>query len=299
MKKKWIVKSMGLAVAIAGTLLVAIGVLAGQAVVFAQQPPAEALGGPRTIMRMGAPAMPLSPYYIGVALRPVSETLRSHVDLPEGTGIVVWQVGEKSPAAEAGLQTHDILLRADGEKLQSPLDLLKVVAKHSGEHYTQFTLDIVRRGQPETVWVTPAKRPEVEWPMAQPPANQHPELPGVREIRPHFFHSDPFRFDQMPNGVSITVEKNSDGPAHLTVKRGEETWEIEAGDNKTLEQLPKDLRPMVKQLLAKPDVTRSMERMPRELHQQIQRMEEEMHRLQQQMLPMHPRQQKEETEEVI
>ena len=54
----------------------------------------------------------------------------------------------------------------------------------------------------------------------------------------------------MPNGVSVSIQKQNDEPAHITVKRGNDTWDIVGDDPSSLAQLPDDVRPFVEQLLA-------------------------------------------------
>jgi hypothetical protein len=53
----------------------------------------------------------------------------------------------------------------------------------------------------------------------------------------------------MPNGVSISIHKEEGQPAQITVKRGDETWEVVGDDPKSLDQLPDDLRPFVERML--------------------------------------------------
>ena len=45
--------------------------------------------------------------------------------------------------------------------------------------------------------------------------------------------------NQMPNGVSVSIQKQNDEPAHITVQRGNDTWNIVGDDPASLEQLPK------------------------------------------------------------
>ncbi len=54
----------------------------------------------------------------------------------------------------------------------------------------------------------------------------------------------------MPNGVSVSIQKQNDEPAHITVKRGNDSWEIVGDDPASLAQLPEDLRPFVERLLS-------------------------------------------------
>ena len=53
----------------------------------------------------------------------------------------------------------------------------------------------------------------------------------------------------VPNGVSVSIQKQDGKPAHITVKRGEETWNVVGDDPESLKQLPEDLRPFVERML--------------------------------------------------
>jgi hypothetical protein len=99
----------------------------------------------------------------------------------------------------------------------------------------------------------------------------------------------------MPAGVSVNIEKNGDEPTHITVKKGNDTWDIVGDDPGSLEQLPEDVRPFVEQLLqsgrSRSFAMPSMPDMPAmpELHrdginddsmqQQLHRMEQELQRM--------------------
>lgn len=106
-----------------------------------------------------ADGMPLmGKYFIGVHCEPVNETLRSHLDLEEGTGLVVAEVSEDSPAEEAGIEIHDVLLFADESQLKEIADLSKVV-NQVGEEEQALTLTLLRKGKEISVEVKPAERP--------------------------------------------------------------------------------------------------------------------------------------------
>lgn len=230
------------------------------------------LGGPRPGLGLfpGNPAdlarqrQPLSPYYIGVAASKVEPQVRAHVDLPKEVGLMVREAFTGSPADEAGIQQYDILTAADGKELKELDDLIGVVKQHSkDDNLTQFTVDLLRKGQRETVWVTPAKRPEVP----------RPNLPGFGEgFRPqdrellqqllerqggglNFGGEMPlgmpqgFGWNQIEGNVSVNVTRENDGPTKVTVTRDGETWEVVGDDPESLEQLPEDLRPMVENML--------------------------------------------------
>ena len=260
-------------------------------------------GNPDDLARQARAA---SPYYIGVGAHKVEDSVRAHVDLPEGVGLIISQIAPDSPAEESRLQKHDILVRADGKELKDVGDLIEVVEDHAGDTMDQFTLDIIRGGQAETVWVTPADRPKS--PVVNQPGfgldprqrdllnNPLPPLdqealeqlfPGLGERMQMRGNLGPFQqqFDlnQVPDGVSVNIQRQNDEPAKIVVKRGDETWEVEGDDEQALAELPEDLRPMVENLLNNPAQPQFDPFSNADLEERMRQMEEDMQRMREQM----------------
>lgn len=241
-------------------------------------------------------------YWIGLLGGPVTDELRAHLELPADQGILVREVVPESPAAKAGVQQYDILLRVGDEELTGMRDLVDHVAK-AGEAEGAVKLDLIRRGRQETTEVAPEKRPE----------RMTAAVPGIREFRipeggegefPFEFRNfgrgvpfgQPLAQPQMPDGVSITMKKEGDQPAEITVKRGEETWTVTADDPESLEQLPEDLRPFVANLGRGPAMFRQRLAMPPgapqpfggELQERLEAMERKMRELEEQFRDSQP-----------
>ncbi|MEX2172426.1 MAG: PDZ domain-containing protein [Pirellulales bacterium] len=244
-------------------------------------------------------AMPA--YWIGVLGGPVTDELRAHLELPADQGILVREVVPESPAAKAGIQQYDILLRAGDEELTGMRDLVDHVAQ-AGEAEGAVKLDLIRRGRQETSEVTPEKRPE----------RMAATVPGIREFRiPEGAEGQmPFGFrnfgpdmlrgfaqPEMPDGVSVTMKKEGNQPAEITVKRGEESWTVTGDDPESLEQLPEDLRPFVANLDRGPAMFRQRLAMPPgapqpfggELQERLEAMERQMRELEEQFRDGNPR----------
>ena len=88
---------------------------------------------------------------IGVHCGETDELLRAHLKLGE-SGLVVVDVVPKSPAAEAGLQKYDLLLRSGDSELKTVHDLLKSVENAGDE---PVTLHLLRNGDPLELTVKP------------------------------------------------------------------------------------------------------------------------------------------------
>lgn len=83
------------------------------------------------------------PWRIGVMVKPVDESLRSHLDIPSNTGLIVTKCENDSPASTAGMMENDIILLAADRPVGSLEDLRDAVEK-SGE---SLSLSTLRKGQ--------------------------------------------------------------------------------------------------------------------------------------------------------
>lgn len=206
-------------------------------------------------------------YWIGFRGRGVENAvLRTHLQLAEDMGVVVEEVVPDSPAAKAGLRQHDIILRANGEAVTDMSVLQEMIADGEGK---PIDLTLIRLGKEQKLTVTPEERPEQfnqRSPAGEP--NNFPGLEGRGDVFQELFGQlqdqrggmrmfgpgivmRGFGADManLPNGVSVSIQRQNDQPAKITVRRGEETWELEADDPQALDQLPEELRPFVRGML--------------------------------------------------
>lgn len=93
-------------------------------------------------------------YRLGVALAVADDTLRSQLSLLGGEGLVVTSVENDSPAAKSGVLVNDVLIKLDGKVLTS-IDVLQEHLQQVGDK--AVSLELMRRGQPATLTVTPEK----------------------------------------------------------------------------------------------------------------------------------------------
>ncbi|HVA46463.1 MAG TPA: PDZ domain-containing protein [Pirellulales bacterium] len=93
-------------------------------------------------------------YWLGVGLAAADETLRSQLSLLVG-GLVVTSVESDSPAAKAGVLVNDVLLSLDGRPLVAVHDLGQQLQEIANK---PVSLELLRRGKPATLTVTPEKR---------------------------------------------------------------------------------------------------------------------------------------------
>jgi hypothetical protein len=81
---------------------------------------------------------------VGVNVTPPPEELRFHLQLPEGAGFIVQQVVPGSRADQIGIRRMDILLKLDGELIDSPIQLKRL-------HEKTGVLEIIRRAETKRI----------------------------------------------------------------------------------------------------------------------------------------------------
>jgi membrane-associated protease RseP (regulator of RpoE activity) len=212
-----------------------------------------------------APAAPATPaFWIGLRGRNVLDpVLRTQLQLAEDMGVVVEDIVADSPAEKAGLRKHDIILRANDDVVDS-MEVLQNLVVAGGEK--PIELKVLRLGKETDVTVTPEKRPENFQALLGP----EPNVPGgqmlggdlgqllkqfqggagmpggMRVFGPGMvLNGRQFNVDAVPNGISVSIARNGDGPAQITVKKGEQTWTLNSDDAQALAELPEDVRSYV------------------------------------------------------
>jgi hypothetical protein len=206
-------------------------------------------------------------YWLGLQGGPIdSELLRTHLQLADDVGVVIQNVVPDSPAEKAGLRKHDVLLEVGGQQISDMTVLQSAVAESEGK---PIELKLIRLAKEMTIEVTPEKAP-ADMPMVRPQQFQqlHGDLPmerlremlrqlpqengvgGFRVFGPGMMGGGA-RLDlgRLPGGVSVKITREDDGPAKITVQKGDETWTVEGDDKEALEKLPEDVRPFVEQML--------------------------------------------------
>jgi membrane-associated protease RseP (regulator of RpoE activity) len=198
-------------------------------------------------------------YWIGLGGAPITDpALRTHLQLADDVGVLVAEVVPNSPADKAGLRQHDIIVAVNGEPISDLRALQKVVAEGGKK---PIELKIIRLAKEQTIKVTPEERP-ADAPKAAPGGQagglnelqqlfQQGGLPGGMRIFGNgmVLGGPAFNVNQMPGGISVSIAREGNEPATITVKKGDKTWTVKGDDEKALKELPDDVRPFVEQML--------------------------------------------------
>lgn len=96
--------------------------------------------------------------YLGVRLQSLSEELAETFGVKQDKGVLIASVLDDSPAAKAGIQRGDIVVKFDGERTRSVQDLMFAVAKRTpGE---EASVTVWRDGDQKKVTLTLEARPD-------------------------------------------------------------------------------------------------------------------------------------------
>jgi len=95
--------------------------------------------------------------YLGMAVQDLNESMAETLGLESTGGVVVTSVVRSSPADKAGVETGDIILRFDGDEVESVARLEElIVATAPGDTYS---IVVDHSGQEKTLYVEMAQRP--------------------------------------------------------------------------------------------------------------------------------------------
>ena len=197
-------------------------------------------------------------FWIGLICADPGEALRTQLDLATGEGLLVEQVSD-GPAKKAGLQRHDLLLKAtipsksetESHRLSNPQDLVKAVqvAETKG-----LKIEFLRRGKKQVLEVTPEERPKTPhlevvnfpYPLGDVTGNVN-GTPGagvtLRWAGPMIVGVPAL---PLPPGMTIEFQPHEGQPEKVIVKQGDRTWESEI---KSMDKLPEEISTLVRQQL--------------------------------------------------
>lgn len=96
-----------------------------------------------------------SNFVIGVSIEPASKTLVKQLGLPPSTGCVITLVVAKGPAAQAGLEEHDIILRIGNKVVDGLESAARELNRTKGK---PVAIEFLRAGRKLTRMVKPTRR---------------------------------------------------------------------------------------------------------------------------------------------
>ena len=130
--------------------------------------------------------------YLGIEPQEVTKENFGKFGLSEVRGVAVEKVVENSPAAQAGLQAGDVIIKFEGEEIESVRKLSRLISEVAPDH--QVKLTILRGGSEQEITATMGKREmpgafNGNFKMENLPNLQNfpklPEMPKVQVLPPN------------------------------------------------------------------------------------------------------------------
>jgi hypothetical protein len=179
--------------------------------------------------------------------------------------LIVQDVFENSPAADAGLKQHDIVVKVSDENITGISQLVELVKQSKGE---SIDVKVLREGKEKTLKVIPQLRPAEQAGMRRftLPNELPPEIKerlerlmrerdkGFRDrdfgmwfMRPGLIMPKDFTEQfEFPKNWKVTISRDADGPIQLRVEADGKVWEATDED---LNKLPEKIQPWLKRSL--------------------------------------------------
>ena len=137
---------------------------------------------------------------IGVSSIELTKQLADYMGVAGGKGVLVTSVTENGPAANAGLRAGDVITAVDGEAVDSPGDISRIInRKKEGAS----TLTIIRNKSQQTLTVTPNDR-KTQVEMGRPDVGRRIVIPRIEIPSPDVEISMP-RIE-IPSIPAINIE---------------------------------------------------------------------------------------------
>lgn len=113
---------------------------------------------------------------IGVSTMSLTKQLADYFGIADGKGVLVTSVTDDGPAAKAGLRAGDVITAVDGEAVDSPGDISRVI---NGKKEGDVTLTIVRNKSQQTIRVTPREGGSFSRTIGQPQVGRRIVIPRI------------------------------------------------------------------------------------------------------------------------
>jgi serine protease Do len=168
---------------------------------------------------------------LGVEIQPIDESMAKALGLDHPHGALVGDVAPNSPAAKAGLQAGDVIVRIDGHDVPHAQELPRLVARHAPG--THAKVELLRDKSPRTIDVTLGELKDEaaeNGPDNATPQDQAPAAPSALGLS----------LADGPDGVVIR-SVHADSPAAGVVQAGDILVEIDKRPVKTAQEARREL----------------------------------------------------------
>ncbi len=153
--------------------------------------------------------------YLGVYLQDISTDLKDALALPSLEGVLISEVMPNTPAEKAGIQSGDVVVEYDGEKVKDRQSFkIQVAATPVGE---TVNMKVIRDGKEKTLRVTIEEYPEE---LSHAEEREGPSALGLRVVNVTDAQAQRFNLEATRGVVVIDIDVESSA-AEAGVKVGD------------------------------------------------------------------------------
>ncbi len=137
--------------------------------------------------------------WLGIVIQELTPELAESFGVKGIKGVLVGDVTEDSPAERAGIKRGDIIVKFDGEKIETPSQLQQIVA--STPPGTESKVEVIRKGKRKVLTVKVGEMPEEEI-KAKKEISEELGI-EVRDLTPQL--AEKYRIDKREEGVIVVA----------------------------------------------------------------------------------------------
>lgn len=176
--------------------------------------------------------------FLGIMPQEITPELARTFKVEEGVGVLVAQVTPGSAADKAGMKKGDVLLEAEGQRVDTPDDFRFKVASMPPGAKVRFKM--TRDGKPLEVTATLAERPDLAKAAPAPVVEPDPDvLDGVEVADLDESNRKEFRIPEGVEGVLITKVEPESPSGVAGIRKGDVIQEIGRKPVKTADEAVK------------------------------------------------------------
>jgi serine protease Do len=176
--------------------------------------------------------------WLGITIQDLKADLAEYYGVNDKTGVLVANVIPGDPADEAGIKPHDIILKVNGEKVETSRDLTAKSAKLTVGEKAKVT--VLRDGKEKTLTVKVDKRPLTLAAADAPQPKKETEYGfQVADLTPEMAR----RFNMEENRGVVVVGVNANSKADKAgIQKGDLILEVNRQDVESVSEFKKRIR---------------------------------------------------------